>query len=477
MKRLKLNLVLLLTFMFASSGLWAQSVPITISNNTQVINGKSYYVYVTQQGQTLVSIARAYGLHYSAAVLKTDIHSLVTGDTVWLPVNDQSRAAVSLACGSATAPTIQTTDIVVEQGQTLYSLSKLYNTSVEQILDLNPMVKTDGLKTGQTIKLPATHGKTTSTPDDATTPKTKTSTSTNKTKSAAIEPAQKQPAVVLSVRPRISPDKVHITIMMPLYLDKLNEISTTKFDVDQRGKKSYQSFEFIQFYEGVLLGLDELEKQGISVVLNVVDLTSEDDDVVANALNNSNVINTDLVIALLTRKPFQKAAELAKQNRVFIVSPMSTRDEILDDNPYVVKYMPSNEAITKAMLDVTATNYPGSHLYILHSKSRSEAPLYDEFTKQLQTRTDIKYTFFNWTSSNGKLVSTLKSTRDNVVVSIYDQGRDKNRIYSNLLLNRLSSITTFPPTLMTDANYIRDFTDVDYNQLQTVNDHTIYTAR
>lgn len=460
---MKRTYLILLVLLLVSPMLRSQTVPVKVSNVVQTRNGKEYYVYIAQQGQTVFSIARAYGLHYSVAVLRTDVQSMAPGDTVWLPVNAQSQAAVSMACGSVRAAEEPVKEIVVAQGQTLYSLSRQYGVTVEQLEQLNPDLKMGGLRAGQKLRIPASAAKSAKTVPSVP------------AKTAPLQTAKPQGTTVLNPRERISPDKVYVSVMMPLHLDKAGEISTTKFDVDQRGKKSYPSFEFIQFYEGVLMALEQLESRGINVVLNVVDVPSDDDATVVSAFNSHNVAHSDFVIALLTRKPFAKVAELAKENRVFVISPMSTRSEILFDNPYVVKYMPSDAAVAKSMLDVVSGSYPGSHLYVIHSKGPEEAGMYNAFDGQLKGRTDIKYTFFDW-SQNGKLVSTLKSTRDNVVVSIYDRGREKNRIFSNLILNRLNAMGSLSPVLMTSENYVRDIADVDFNQLQNVNYHMLYTA-
>ena len=469
------HILIALALLLALPATWAQTTPVTVGNTVQTVNGKEYYVHIVQPGQTVFSIARAYGLHYSAAVLRTDIQSMAAGDTVWLPVNEQSHAAVKAALHKS-EESMAVREIVVEPKQTLYSIARLHNTSVETIERLNPEVKTYGLKAGQTIKVPVTNANehlNTTTPNKTTTQTSNNKPSTLVKGNGAMQGGDNNATPVI-IRDRISPNKIHVTVMMPLFLDKASEISTTKFDVEQRGKKSYKSFDFIQFYEGILMGLQELEKRGCQVVLNVVDVPNEDDATVVNAFNSHNVANSDFIIALLTRNPFKKAAELARENQVFIISPMSERDAILADNPYVVKYTPSDKAIAKAMLSIAAKDFPGAHIYLIHSKNKNEAALLDEFERQLKERNNTKYTVFNW-SNVGKLVSTLKQTRDNVVINLYDQGRDKNRIQTNLLLNRIMAVKP-KPTLMAPSNYVRDFNDIDYAQLQSVNYHMPYTA-
>lgn len=478
--------------LLGSLSLWAQTA-VKLSNEVQVRNGKEYYVHVAQQGQTVFSIARAYGLHYSVAVLKTDVQSMAPFDTVWLPVNDQSRAAVTLACGSPRAerpstPNEEVMEIKVEPKQTLFGLAKQYGTTVAQLEALNPSLKTDGLKAGQMLKVPA-KGKAAATPSapasstaQPNTPAAKTTAPAAKSTTPAAQPLPNKNStsvtglapVALQPRERVSGERVHVSVMMPLYLNKMGEISTTKFDVDQRGKKNYASFEYIQFYEGLLLALEQLENQGISVSLNVVDVCSEHDTAVVNAFSRYHVEQSDFVIALLTRKPFAKVCELAREHRVFVVSPLSTRDEIVDNNPYVVKYQPSTAAIAKAMVDIAALHHPGSHLYVVHSKGKEEAPLYNALLSELQSRPSVQHTFFDW-SQNGKLVSALRTTKDNVVVSIYEQGRDKNRIFTNTLLNRLNG-SGMHNVLLSRSNFVRDMADVDYQQLQHLDYTMLYTA-
>ena len=522
-----------------------KTVAVRVSNQTQTIKNKEYYVHIVEQGQTLFSIARAYGLKYYDAVIKTDIHLMKVGDTVWLPKNDQSVAAVVANAKAAVSPTNSVHYIKIEPGQTLYGLSREYGVTVDQIVEANPELRTEQLKAGQMLKIPpkgevkAESGKrkaeSVEAQQQAEQKAREEKARAEAEQRARAEAAKKEAKETSSVdaivqpiisfgnsdnidattapmrRPVVNPypfdevpkdfpkaqapyynfstvssfnyqvrdrqdlNRLFVTVIMPLNLSKMNEISTSKFDIEQRGKKEYKVFEFIQFYEGILMALDRLQNQGVDVVLNVVDLTSDKDEDVVAAFNSYNVANSDFVIALLVKKPFAKLAELAKQHQVFVINPFSSRAEVVKDNPYVVKCMPSIEGTTKGLLDIVAKRHRGGHLYILHSNNKGAATdeklYYEELQKQLAARKDIQYTFFDW-SANAKLVSTLKSTEDNVIISIYDQDKNKNTVYATTLLNRLSALNKNVPVLMTTNNYLTEFPNVDFEQLQ----HLDYTA-
>ena len=285
----------------------------------------------------------------------------------------------------------------------------------------------------------------------------------------ASQPATSQDEPTESERK--SGKALKVALMMPLHLDQIDQISTSKFDIEQRGKKSYRQFEFIEFYEGVLLALDKLAEQGISVQLNVVDVSANTPAQVEAAFVSHNVAQSDFIVALLLRDCFDKAAELAQQAGVYIVNPMATRSELCAENPYMVKIQPSLQGMITLMLNNMKVERPDGHLYIIHSNSKAEKPAMDELKRQLTERGDIKYTIFNW-SQSAKLASVMKATPKCNVVSIYDQDKDNNRVYCINLLNRLSSIKKDSPTLYTLNDWTREYGDIDFAQLQLLNYHT-----
>lgn len=394
------------------------TTPVKVSHETQVLNGRKYYVHIVETGQTVYSISKAYKVKSYDAVTHVDIHFLHAGDTVWLPAKGQFSSS-------------------------------------EQSLEAD---KQESIKQQQAAQ------------------KKKSEPSTAK-EAPAENPATKPTAKAEPQAPSVRPtgNVLRISLMMPLHLSEMDEISTTKFDVEQRGKKSYRQFEFIEFYEGVLLALEELTAEGnVKVELNVVDVASNDAAGVQRAFSKYNVAQSDMVIALLFRDAFAKAAELAREAGVYIVNPMSTRSEICKDNPYMVKIQPSVESQVRAMLQNMKAERPTGHLYILHGGSEGKA-LLNEVKRQLAERGDIRYTIFNW-NQNAKLTSTLKESPNCHVLSIYEEQQDQMRIYVSNLLNRLAAIKSNSPTLYTISDWTKDFSDIDFSQLQLLNYHTFTSA-
>lgn len=391
-------------------------VSVKVSHKTQVMNGRRFYIHVVEQGQTVYAISRAYGLKEVEAVTKKDVHFLQVGDTVWLPCKGQR-----LPDGTVAPPAV---DPVPTTTPTQGTASH-----------------TEG--NGQGVS----------------------STAKQDTEPEVLGPTAE-------IRPRIDPRKVVVSVMMPLNLSQMDKISTSKFDVEQRGKIVYKSLEFIQFYEGLLMGLESLEQRGYDVVVNVVDVEGGSDEVVEAAFRSHHVAESDLLITMLTRQPFEKASKLAQMANLFVVNPVSDRQEIVKGNPYVFKCMPSVEARAKAIVQAIHYSLAGSEVFVIHSGSKAEKNTLQALTAELE-REGLHYTLVDWAKAQ-KLTSMLKNSGRAAVVSIYDQERSKNRIYASQLLNRLASVKSGTPYLFTFDDWTSLYSDIDFSQLQSLNYHTFY---
>ena len=409
---------------------WAQmkgGTPVKVSRITQVVNGKRYYVHIVEQGQTVYSISKAYGLKEVEAITKKDIHFLQIGDTVWLPCKGQKLPDGTIA-PPATSRDAQTPDAPQAAGSA-----------------------------GQAAP---TYVKPSSVSQDK-----------NVARSESNEESQGPSA---TIRQRVNPQSIVISLMMPLYLSQMDKISTTKFDVEQRGKINYKSLEFIQFYEGLLIGLERLEKMGFNVVLNVVDVEGTSNEAVEKAFVSHNVAQSDLLITLLTRQPFEKAAALARDAQLFIVNPVSDRQEIVVNNPYVFKCLPSCEARARKTVQAIRNTLPSAHVYVVHSGAKAEKRSIQALTTEMDKIQGMEYTLVDWATS-AKFTSVLKNSPQSVVISVYDQDKAKNRIFVSQLLNKLSSIKSKTPYLFTFDDWSSQYSDVDFLQLQNLNYHTFYT--
>ena len=362
---------------------------------------------------------------------------------------------------------------IVEQGQTVYAIARAYG-----LKEVEAVTKKDihFLQIGDTVWLPCKGQKMS---DGTVAPvaesKAEEKASNTNVKNEPASPAADTRTVgaAATIRPRVNPQSIVVSLMMPLNLSQMDKISTSKFDVEQRGKTNYKSLEFIQFYEGLLLGLERLERMGYNVTLNVVDVEGTSDEAVEQAFRSHNVAQSDLLIAMLTRQPFEKVASLAREAQLFVVNPVSDRAEIVAGNPYVFKCQPSAEAMARTAVRVIHRTLSGMPVFVVHSGAKAEQPVLNALTTEMARYDDMKYTLVDWAKSS-QLTTLLKGSGQAVVVSLYQQDKSKNRIYSSQLLNKLSAFKSRTPYLVTFDDWAAMYNDVDFAQLQNLNYHTFY---
>jgi len=176
---------------------------------------------------------------------------------------------------------------------------------------------------------------------------------------------------------------------------------------------------------------------------------------------------------MLTRQPFAKAAELAKESHLFIVNPVSDREEIVVGNPYVFKCQPSVEAMARSAVRVIHRTLPNMPVFVVHSGSKSEETALAAMTSEMDRYDDMHYTLLDWAHAS-KLSTMLKGSGQSVVVSLYSQDKSKNRIFATQLLNKLSAFKSRTPYLITFEDWTSLYNDVDFAQLQNLNYHTYF---
>ncbi|OFX69446.1 MAG: hypothetical protein A2X12_11605 [Bacteroidetes bacterium GWE2_29_8] len=186
--RIIFYLIFVFTICFTTSQYsFAQQNNIVKSKEIKNINGKKYYIHIVSKGQTLYSIAKAYNVSVidikKANYNITDVLAPeqivkipVTSANIDKPVNKQLQNTKILPVEEKKIvkhDTIKSNQKVIKEkpientkskqeykihsvkkSETLYSISKLYNISVEDILSINTTIKNNAVSENQLIRIP-----------------------------------------------------------------------------------------------------------------------------------------------------------------------------------------------------------------------------------------------------------------------------------------------------------------------------------
>jgi len=366
---------LLLSFLFilVAGTLLAQTVEVSKKRTT--INGKTYFVHKVKKGQTLYSISKAYGvevndivfenpglldgiqkgqiLHipvkthdarhqkkhivkkgetiYSickqyniteSALYQANItlrkNGLKAGETIFIPLKDFSDSHHKFSMPTV-ADKSKTTTIQhkVLPKETLYSLTRQFGISTEDLYNANPNLKTTGLKAGTIINIPTTaHSQTSQTTQtDTATPVDSSMLSLLNTAFSNCDTAhykQKDIRFLVAI-PFVDND-----------FEKMKEV-----EVDFADFKNLKSYPYLEFYEGILLTVDSLKKEGINCNLTVVN--SNDTSTLKQAVQKA----PDIFIGPISPLAYKAIKPYSSIPKIWI-EPFKPNQQIHTDNYYAV---------------------------------------------------------------------------------------------------------------------------------------------
>lgn len=394
LKKLFYSYVLAQLFVALSISAKAQFQPTEVvrSQEKTIVDGKIYYIHTVQKGQTLYSISKAYEVtqdDIKMANPQVDVINLREGLAIRIPMAKPDDVAVYPQNRD------DYIDHIVKRGQTIYSLAKKYRIDEEVIYSHNPWAR-EGIKPGQTLWIPkdkqAADENEVADNDDLfytyTVKDRDTLYAISRTYGVEVadiisaNPALRngmRPGMVLRI-PRIVPgtglsaeadtliesgapctpveeDRVYnVALMLPFFAKIQSEELELPVDtlteeesyISLNRQKSHIGKNFAEFYEGFLLAVDSLKKTGLSVNLNVYD-TERDTAIIKNIVRELSVTNPDLIIGPVYTEDVNITGRLARYNNIQLVSPLSTRPSLVQENPSIIQVIPSREAESYAL--------------------------------------------------------------------------------------------------------------------------------
>lgn len=294
----------------------------------------------------------------------------------------------------------------LEKGQSLYSITKLYNVKLEDIYAENPELK-DGTKAGQEIKIPFTseaahfNNTTTTTPTTNTRVAITTIDTTkyntykvgkgetvysitkrfnlssdyfeklNPGSKAGLKEGQlvaigerSQVKTIITSTNTIKPNtdtfplRIHfpkknaynLALILPFKLDQLDLINSQALIKANMSFPQISSLA-IDFYLGFKKAVDSLSTNDFKINLELHDLDDKDSLNMVNILSSLSKKQTDFVFGPMYANGFKTISLKAKELNIPIVSPITQQNKFLYDNIYASKTNPSQYTMVEALAD------------------------------------------------------------------------------------------------------------------------------
>ena len=281
--------------------------------------------------ETLYQIAMSYAVSVDSLMFYNPglTEYIYTGQKIRIPVNNSNRNYITHTA---------------HKNDKLKKIAKKYAINYSRIQQINPGVS-NKVKKGQVIKIPVVR---------------------KEVVKENIPEEVVRPEVVLSPCSKIEENRekvYNVALMLPLFLEELDSIVP-----NETIPPGFKPFRFIQFYEGFMMAVDSMQNAGMKVNLFTYDVDNTPEKI-DKILQTSELSSMDVIIGPFYGKSFRKVAAFAKTYGIKIVNPLSPREEITLNNPFVFKIKPTLTSQSDLLVSYIEKEYPTSNVLIIrHNK-------------------------------------------------------------------------------------------------------------
>ena len=452
-------------------------------NTAQIANAQKTFDHIVASGETLYSLSRMYGVSINriTALNPGSEEVIKVGDTLKIPQN----AIVGNPIQSQDAYVYHT----VAKGETLYSLSKRYRTTVNHILKENPGITPETLSVGEVIRI-ASDNKELSQPQ----PKPEIFYYKVKSRKETIESVAEEFGVTVEDILAVNDGKDKVqrgnTVAIPKKVSKEN---ATKSSVPQLNRIEKQAGEpyniaiilpfmtdrpldtrstlYTEFYQGFLLAADSMKQAGMSLNIYAID-TRGNHEYVESQLKTLADKKLDLIIGPVEDDDMTSVAQFAKKHDINMVNPFAVKNNEAERNEKVFQcnishdnlYTQSREKIIEEINDRYVVfviddsgkeNSKNSYLDLIKKTllqqerdfveiSLGQDPYMETFSEMVPNATDIMFlTNASSRSSVGKVLaplSKLKEEKPQLNISLY--GYPEWQLYTKEYINQFHQLNT-----------------------------------
>ena len=228
----------------------------------------------------------------------------------------------------------------VERRETVYSISRKYGITEDELIAANPEIKGKKLKRGKFLCIPY--------------------------KKEAVAEAPKTPA-----------QQEDSTLTDAQLFDKnkkeSKKISTVKaavvlpFNTDRTGTKDEQ-VRMVEYYEGFLMAVDSLKRKGVSIDLYTYDSGKTVASVNA-ILDKPEMKNMDVIFGPAHADQVKPMADFAEKNNVRLVVPFTSKGEDVFNNPYVYQINTPQSYLYSEVYEHYLRKFPNAHVVFLDAET------------------------------------------------------------------------------------------------------------
>ncbi|MBM6883918.1 PBP1 and LysM peptidoglycan-binding domain-containing protein [Bacteroides caecigallinarum] len=348
--------------------------------------------HTIQAGETLYRLSVKYNVTTQAiceANPGLSSSNFRSGQVIVIPVQSQSPVLETSQPTVKDEPTEKKNDWKdmhkVERKETIYSISREYGITEEELIAANPELKKGKLKRGTFLFIP--YGK-------------------NDRKEQSTENVTKELTNEEIFNQYESTQKDINTIKAAVMIPFMTGQTTNKDD----------QIRMVEFYEGFLMAVDSLKKQGVSIDLYAYD-TKGSSATTNNILAKKEMKDMDIIFGPAKTQNIDELAAFADKNNIRLVIPFTPKVDEVFNNPHIYQVNTPQSYLYSEVYEHFTRKFTDSNVIFLNAGNGDIEK--DEFVKGMKTELKnkgIKYRDFIVTDNFYEITTVMDTLKNNVFI-------------------------------------------------------------
>ncbi len=329
-------------------------IPIGVAE-INVPNGTQMREHEVVKGETAFSIAKKYNtsvdglLKYNAGIES----GLKIGQVLKVVLQPNSSVSTQKEANAA-IPKVTFKDSIlnytVQNGETLYSISKRFMVPVAELQQYNNL-KSTSLKPGDLLKIPL--------------------------KKESVQ--QVEVREIKEVQLKNPERKIDQVLMFPVKASYNIAVLLT-FNLNDLSGSALQNLA-TEFYMGVELAIDSLEREGFKAVVKVIDIPLDSIGILRK-LNTPEMKAMDLVFAPLLPLSADIVGGWAKKEQIRMVCASACNSALLSQNPFIYSSITSDISQQELLAKYTLNKYTSAEIILIKPDNAKENDLYQAYRRK-----------------------------------------------------------------------------------------------
>jgi len=325
----------------------------------------------------------------------------------------------------------------VERKETIFSISREYGITEEELIAANPELKKGKLKKGTFLFIP--YGKNDKKQESESQPTTKELTNEE----------------VFSQNEELKKDikTIKAAVMLPF-------MAGTSTNMDEQVR-------MVEYYEGFLMAVDSLKKQGVSIDLYTYD-TKGREATLNSILSKKEMKNMDIIFGPAKAQDIDVLATFADKNNIRLVVPFVPKVDEVFKNPHIYQINTPQSYLYSEVYEHFTRKFSDSNVIFLNASNGDREK--DEFIKGMKTElrnNGISYRDFIVTDNFYEITTVMDTLRNNIfiptsgkstaLVKILPQLTQIRREHPNYMMNLFG----YPEWQTYTNDYLASFYEID----------------